>query len=73
MPEYIYRAATDKGMIVKNKVEVNSRQLLIKKLKNNGLVPSQVVQTSYRSKQKKAKRNVHNYLVINLYYIYNFF
>lgn len=61
MPEYVYRAATDKGLVVRNKVEVSSRQTLIKMLKNNGLTPIQVIQTSYRSNShKKAKRNGSN-------------
>lgn len=59
MPEYVYRAITDKGQIVRNKVEESSKQNLIKKLKGNGLTPIQIIQTSYRSKkQKKQKKNV---------------
>lgn len=59
MPEYIYRAVTDKGQIVKNKVEDSSRQSLIRKLKVNGLMPIQIVQTGYGvGKRKKAKRNI---------------
>ena len=61
MPEYVYRAVTDKGLIVKNKVEDSNKQSLIKKLKENGLVPIQVVQVGYMSKRpKKAKRNITN-------------
>lgn len=62
MPEYVYRAVTDKGIVVKNKVEEASKQSLIKRLKSNGLMPIQVVQVGYVSKksQKKKKKNVNN-------------
>ena len=61
MPEYVYRAVTNKGLIVKNKVEESSKQSLIRRLKSNGLMPIQVVQVGYRSKNnKKAKKNISN-------------
>lgn len=61
MPEYIYRAVTKTGVVVKNKVEDNSKQTLIKRLKSNDLMPISVVQVSYSAKkQKKAKKNVNN-------------
>ncbi len=61
MPEYVYRAVTKKGQIVKNKVEESSRQALIKKLKGNELMPIQIVQVGYiGKKQKKVKKNVTN-------------
>lgn len=61
MPEYIYRAVTEKGLVVKNKVEDASKQSLIKRLKNNGLMPIQIMQVSYHSKQvKKTKKNINN-------------
>lgn len=62
MPQYVYRAITDKGLVVKNKVEDSSRQSLIRKLKHNGLMPIQVVQVGYMGKnqRKKVKKNVNN-------------
>lgn len=62
MPEYIYRAVTDKGLIVKNRVEESSKQTLIKKLKNNGLMPIQIVLVGYKNAKniKKAKKNINN-------------
>lgn len=61
MPEYVYRAVTDKGLIVKNKVEDSSKQSLIRRLKHNGLMPIQVVQVGYKSKKnKKTKKNINN-------------
>lgn len=59
MPQYVYKAVTNKGLIVKNKVEEANKQLLIKRLKNNGLMPIRVVQVSYASnKNKKKKKNI---------------
>jgi len=61
MPEYVYRAVTDKGLIVKNRVDDSSKQALIRRLKHNGLTPIQVVQVGYMSKkQKKNKKNINN-------------
>lgn len=64
MPEYVYRAVTKNGVIVKNKVEEASKQALIKKLKGNELMPIQIVQIGYigklGKKQKKVKKNVTN-------------
>lgn len=61
MPEYVYRAVTDKGLIVKNRVEDSSKQSLIRRLKHNGLMPIQVVQVGYNSKKnKKIKKNINN-------------
>ena len=59
MPEYIYRAVTSKGQIVRNRVEDVNRNILIKKLKNNGLLPISITQVAYNSKKKKVnKRNM---------------
>ena len=56
MPEYIYRAVTSKGQIVRNRVEDVNRNTLIKKLKNNDLLPISIVQVGYRSKKTKVNR-----------------
>lgn len=56
MPEYIYRAITSKGQVVRNRVEDVNRNNLIKKLKNNGLMPISITQVGYKSKKAKANR-----------------
>ena len=60
MPTYMYKAMTDKGVIVKNRVEVSSRLYLIKSLKENNLLPISIEQMAYRknSAPKKKKKNV---------------
>ena len=60
MPEYIYKAITDRGQIVRNRVEEVSKNVLIKRLKNNDLLPISVSQVGYRGvrKHKNKKRNV---------------
>ena len=60
MPTYMYRAMTKSGVIVRNRVEANSKQQLIKSLKSNNLLPIAIEQLAYRSKnyQKKQKKNI---------------
>ena len=62
MPTYVYKAVTDKGLVVRNKVESPSRQGLVKMLKNNNLLPISIEQINYRSAKspKRQKRNVTN-------------
>lgn len=63
MPEYVYKAVTKNGLIVKNKVEEGNKQALIKRLKSNDLMPIHIVQVGYIGKSrttKKAKKNVTN-------------
>ena len=56
MPEYIYRAVTAKGQIVRNRVEDINKNTLIKKLKNNDLLPISIMQVGYSSKKTKTNR-----------------
>ena len=60
MPVYVYKAVTDKGLIIKNKVEEASKQTLIKRLKANGITPIDVIQVAYKKQQTKTKKNVTN-------------
>ena len=55
MPVYMYKAVTQSGQIVRNRVEDVSRQNLIKKLRNNGLLPISVTQSGYNRSKKKNK------------------
>lgn len=60
MPIFVYRAVTENGTIVRNKVDDLSRKSLIKKLKRNNLTPINIVQVNRvisKSKQKQ-KRNI---------------
>lgn len=62
MPLYIYKAVTEKGQIVTNRVEEINRFVLLKKLKNNKLMPIKVTQIQVNKKaskgMKKQKKNV---------------
>ncbi|MCF0125188.1 MAG: type II secretion system F family protein [Clostridia bacterium] len=61
MPTYIYRAMTDKGQVVRNRLEASNRYQLIKSLKSNHLLPISIEQVSYRSKnatKRKKKKNI---------------
>ena len=56
MPEYVYKAVTSKGQVVRNRVEESNRNNLIRKLKSNDLLPISVVQVSYSSRKNKPNR-----------------
>lgn len=63
MPLYNYKAANSKGEIIHNrKVEAISKFVLLKKLKENGLLPISVTQIRVSNRaskiMKKQKRNV---------------
>lgn len=61
MPTYVYKAMTDKGLIIRNKVEAGNKNQLVKTLKNNNLLPISIDQVAYRSNRqnvKKKKKNV---------------
>lgn len=61
MPSFLYRAVTDDGKIVRNKVEEINRKALIKKLMRNGLTPISIRQqtkTITSSSKKKQRRNI---------------
>ena len=61
MPQYIYRAITKEGLIVRNRVDSASRQSLIKKLKAGGLLPIDIIQVGYGLRKKNTrKRNAKN-------------
>ena len=56
MPEYVYKAVTKQGQIVRNRVEESSKNNLIKKLKHNDLLPIEVVQVAYKSRKARVNR-----------------
>lgn len=61
MPEYVYKAVDENGIIVKNRVQDKSKQNLIKKLKINGLMPIDVTQVSFgKYKRGVQKKNISN-------------
>jgi len=53
MPEYVYKAVTRQGQIVKNKVEDTNKQTLIRRIKNNGLMPIDIIQVRLCKKENK--------------------
>ena len=56
MPEYVYKAITSKGQVVSNKVEDVNKNTLIKRLKNNDLLPISIIQVGYSKAKKKVNR-----------------
>ena len=58
MPVYVYRAVTENGLIVRNRVEEINKSTLMKKLKTNELTPISIVQVrSSTIKFKRKKKN----------------
>ena len=70
MPVFVYRAVTDKGKIVRNKVDEVSRKSLIKKLRRNNLMPINIVQVRSKivinipktKQHQRSKKNITNML-----------
>lgn len=57
MPEYVYKAVTKQGQVVKNKVEDDNKNSLVRKLKHNELLPISIIQVGRRKKNKRNKKN----------------
>ena len=62
MPTFVYRAVTKNGTIVRNRVEDINRKSLIKKLKNNDLMPINIVQVNkiVSKNKQKQKKNIND-------------
>ena len=61
MPEYVYRAVDENGIVVKNRVQDKSKLSLVKKLKINGLMPISVTPVSFgKYKKSGLKKNITN-------------
>ncbi len=60
MATFNYRALTEDGRIVSNRVEEGNRLILVKKLKENGLYPISITQKNTQRKKvlKRKKRNI---------------
>lgn len=59
MPIYAYKAIMPNGLIVKNKIEELNRKNVINKLKNNDLVPIEIVRVAnIKKKQRVKKKNI---------------
>ena len=65
MPEYVYKAVTSKGQIVRNKVEEVNNNTLIRKLKNNELLPISVTQVRINGNKNRKKANKRNMMDID--------
>lgn len=56
MPTYMYKAITENGLVVRNRVESLSRQTLIRTLKGNKLTPIEIEQIAYNERKKRIKK-----------------
>ena len=62
MATFTYKAATKRGLIIKNRVEAPTKQQLIRSLKQNDLIPINIVKIPYGGSKKKIKqkKNISN-------------
>lgn len=60
MPVYVYKAVTDKGLTIKNKVEEENKQALIKRLRANGMTPIEIIRVANKKYQQRKKKNTSN-------------
>lgn len=58
MPVFEYKAMTKTGQIVRNRVDEQNKQELLKRLKENELMPINIVQQKVRKHSKKKRKNV---------------
>lgn len=62
MPTYTYKAVTEHGLVVRNRVEAPTKQTLVKMLKRNKLLPISIDKIPYGQKKQKRKnqKNTNN-------------
>lgn len=59
MPIYMYKAIMPNGLIVKNRIEEMNRKNVIAKLKNNNLMPIEIIRVANVKKKKRVqKKNI---------------
>lgn len=58
MPEYVYRAADENGLIIRNRITEKSKQSLIRRLKANGMTPIEVTQVSFGKYKKSNQESI---------------
>ncbi len=62
MPVFAYKAVTESGLVVKNRIEEVNRQAVVKRLKRNNLMPISIIaikgMTLKKNHNKKERRNV---------------
>ena len=61
MATFYYRALTDDGRIVSNKVEEGNRLTLVNKLKENGLHPISIQQRNARTSLRFLWQHSHHF------------
>ncbi len=64
MPTYLYKAMTQNGQIVRNRITDANKMSCVKRLKRNDLIPISVIQT-LRMDEKGARKKPRNYRRVN--------
>ena len=53
MPVYKYRGVTEKGQVISNRIEMDSKQKVIDKLKENNIMPIDITQVGISLRKNK--------------------
>ena len=57
MPVYKYRGVTEKGQVISNRIEMDSKQKVIDKLKENNIMPIDITQVGISLRKNKQRKN----------------
>ena len=58
MPVYKYRGVTEKGQVISNRIEMDSKQKVIDKLKENNIMPIDITQVGISLRKNKQRKNI---------------
>ena len=58
MPVYKYRGVTEKGQVISNRIEMDSKQKGIDKLKENNIMPIDITQVGISLRKNKQRKNM---------------
>ena len=58
MPVYKYRGVTEKGQVISNRIEMDSKQKVIDKLKENNIMPIDITQVGISLRKNKQRKNM---------------
>ena len=66
MPVYKYRGVTEKGQVISNRIEMDSKQKVIDKLKENNIMPIDITQVGISLRKNKQRKQLIQYTLSNI-------
>ena len=80
MPVFAYKAVTESGLVVKNKIEETNKHSVVQRLKRNNLMPISIMpvrglilNSKKQKKERKNSGNIHSYFRWNPQPVYGIF